>query len=192
MDSNFKICVFTSPEHVEEEAVKLTALLDLGVDYIHLRKPAWSYREVKDLIENIPYKYRKKLRLHGHFELLNEMNLAGVQLNSRNPLAPINGRSVTASMHSLEELEKSDDYEYVTLSPIFDSISKNDYKSKFDIENLGAQLAGHKVIALGGIRPEHFSKLKEKGFFGAALLGYIWNNDFEEACKKLKYSISQL
>lgn len=188
----FVTIVFTSPGPVDHEAARISALLDSGVDYVHIRKPDWSLREVKNLIEDIPYGLRKRLRLHGHFELLSEMNLAGVHLNSRNPVAPANARSVSISYHSVEELVESDRFEYVTLSPVFDSISKENYQSKFDLDSLSENIVGKKVVALGGVTPEVLFSLKEKGFYGGALLGYVWNGDFEQARKELSEAISRL
>lgn len=71
-----------------DEANKISLLLDAGVDYVHIRKPDWSLRDVRNLIEDIPYNLRSRLRLHGHFGLTAEMNLGGVHLNRRNPVAP--------------------------------------------------------------------------------------------------------
>lgn len=84
----FKTIVITSPYEIENEANKIRMLLESGVDRVHIRKPDSSPAEVKELIEQIPYPLRRKLTLHGHFHLLDEMNLGGVHLNSRNPNAP--------------------------------------------------------------------------------------------------------
>lgn len=171
-----KIIVITSPETIPGEAVLITRLLDGGIDYIHIRKPGASLRDVKNLIEEIPIQHRSKLRLHGHFESLNEFNLAGVQLNSRCPIAPATALTVSKSCHSIDELADADRYEYVTLSPIFNSISKDGYNSKFRLENLSSCIKCKKIVALGGVKPENFLQLKNIGFWGAALLGYVWNN----------------
>lgn len=192
MSGKFTVIVITSPSEIEDEAAKISRLLDAGVDFVHIRKPDWSLREVRDLIEQIDYPKRKKLRLHGHFELLNEMNLAGVHLNSRNPKAPPTTRSVTKSCHSLDEISLAEGYDYVTLSPIYDSISKAGYKAKFDIDSLRPVIAGRKVIALGGVTPEKFGELAEKGFSGASLLGYIWNGDFDTSLLRIKEAVSKL
>lgn len=192
MAERFKIYVFTSPSSIEDEANKLTSLLEAGVDTIHIRKPDWSVREVKNLIEDIPYEFRKKLRLHGHFELLNEMNLAGVHLNSRNPNCPYNAMSKSIPLHSEKELESASSYEYATLSPIFNSISKKGYKSKFSLDQIENKISGKNIVALGGVTPANLFLLKEKGFSGAALLGYIWNGCFDEVLNELKTAILNL
>lgn len=173
--SFLKIAI-TLPHDIENEAKRITALLNDSYDYVHIRKPDASLRTVRNLIEDIPYSLRCRLKLHGHFELLNEMSLGGAHLNSRNPKAPLSARLLSKSCHTLDEIAEAArlDYEYLFLSPIFDSISKINYKSKFDIEKIYSEIRDKKVVALGGVDPSKFELLEEKGFFGAALLGYIW------------------
>ncbi|HXD94336.1 MAG TPA: thiamine phosphate synthase, partial [Bacteroidia bacterium] len=68
-------------------------------------------------------------------------------------------------------------YEYVFLSPVFDSISKTGYKSNFDLENLKPFLKKHKnVIALGGVNTKNIELIKQVGFSGAAFIGAVWQN----------------
>lgn len=184
--------VITSPDYVEDEASKLTRLLDAGVDYIHIRKPAWTVREVKQLVDDIPYNYRKQLKLHGHFDLLNEVTLGGVHLNSRNPIAPKTTNRISRSCHSLEEVSACQDLEYVTLSPIFDSISKSGYKSKFNISSLIPYLSKYRVVALGGITTDSLPILSDAGFYGAALLGDIWQGNFDDNLLRLRNAIKSL
>lgn len=177
MTRNFITIVITSPDEVSDEASRISELLSSGkTDFVHIRKPYSSIRDVRNLIENIPHPLRSRLRLHGHFALLDEFSLAGAHLNSRCPDAPYNARSLTRSCHSLSDLHDLDRYEYVTLSPLYDSISKSGYKSAFDIGTIKGKLPPGKVIALGGVTPDRFSELKEAGFAGAALLGAVWGN----------------
>lgn len=171
----------TSPEDIHLEAYKINRLLESGaLDYIHIRKPASDLSDVRKIIEDIDYKNRSRIRLHGHFALTCDYNLAGVHLNSRCPVAPSTAVEVTRSCHSIEELFDSDCYEYVTLSPIFDSLSKSGYYSAFKPEDLKVSLGSHKVVALGGVTPDKFEALKRCGFIGGAMLGYLWHGDIEE------------
>ena len=74
--------------------------------------------------------------------------------------------------------------DYVFLSPIYDSISKEGYSSAYPFDTLQkAQQAGiidSKVIALGGISLEHLPEIASLGFGGAALLGDIWQQKEED------------
>lgn len=192
MTEDFKIIVFTSPGHVVSEPEKIIRLLDCGVDIVHVRKPDSGYDEMRNLIESIPDRLHDRLRIHGHFSLAGEFNLAGVHINSRCPKAPESVKSVSKSCHSIEELSETVGFDYVTLSPIFDSISKSGYASRFDLETIKDSICGRHVVALGGVTPESFLGLRKKGFYGAALLGYIWSSDFESALQGLKQGIRRL
>ena len=46
--------------------------------------------------------------------------------------------------------------------------------SKLRLDELPAALAGKRVVALGGVTPEAFPALREAGFIGAAMLGWLW------------------
>lgn len=188
--NKFKVIVITHPGEVEMESLKISRLLESGVDYVHIRKPGMSLRDVRNIIEDIPYPQRCRLKLHGHFALLDEMNLGGVHLNSRCPVAPATAALRSRSCHSIAEIEEcrlhSPQYEYLTLSPIYDSISKPGYQAAFNHDTLHGHIRGRRVVALGGVTPDRFKELAEKGFYGAALLGYIWEGDFESRIQELR------
>lgn len=187
MSVNFRIIVFTHPEKVENEGEKICDLLENGVDYVHLRKPGLNVAYMRRLLETIESRFHERIRIHDNFQLCDEFSLAGVHLNSRNPESVASARSMTRSLHSISELESLKDagkYSYLTLSPIFPSISKPGYHGDFDLDTIGDSIRGKRIVALGGVRPEMMELLREKGFWGAALLGYIWDGNFN--IKKLK------
>lgn len=175
-NKEFIVIVFTAPEPVEGEAQIITRLLSTGAaDFVHLRRPDATSEELRSLIEAIPADLHNRLRIHSHFELAAMYGLGGIHLNSRYPVAPIGSRHITASCHSLGEVPAAvSPYDYVTLSPIFDSISKPGYASAFSPEECSRVLKASRVVALGGVRPEHLGRLRNAGFYGAALLGAIW------------------
>ena len=172
--NDFLNIVITSPKILEGEAGLIQYLLDYGVDYVHIRKPDFSLKVVEEIIRAIPDSYHPRLKLHSHFELMEKYKLGGVHLNSRNPEPPKISGKISRSCHSLEELDRPGNIEYQFLSPIFDSITKKDYRGRFDIDNLTSYIYNKKVIALGGVTPERFELLRKTGFRGGALLGYIW------------------
>lgn len=67
-------------------------------------------------------------------------------------------------------------YDYVTLSPIFDSISKTGYHSGFDLDEVKCFLTAVdvNVIALGGVTEARLPRIREAGFYGAAMLGALF------------------
>ena len=81
----------------------------------------------------------------------------------------------------------SDHFSYAFLSPVFDSISKADYKAKqFDLSL--RKKTSTKLIALGGITEENQYRAIDMGFDGVAMMGSIWNS--EDKIKTFK-NISQ-
>lgn len=176
-----KIIVITRPYFFEGEDKYITYLLEQGIYRLHIRKPHASEKEVQALIEKIPQKYYAQVVLHEHPQLVEKYQLQGFHLNSRCPNLPDGYKGgVSRSCHSLEEVVRyKDQCDYVFLSPIFDSISKEGYGSAFtqeELQNAYKQgIINDKVIALGGIKPEHASYLEANGFGGMAYLGYVWD-----------------
>ena len=176
-----KIIVITRPYFFEGEDKYITYLLEQGIYRLHIRKPHASEKEVQALIEKIPQKYYAQVVLHEHPQLVEKYQLQGFHLNSRCPNLPDGYKGgVSRSCHSLEEVVLyKDQCDYVFLSPIFDSISKEGYGSTFSEETLQEAykqgIIDSKVIALGGIKPEHAPYLEANGFGGMAYLGYVWD-----------------
>lgn len=176
----------TPPDIQEDEPRRIMAILDAGWDKVHLRHPSATLTEMRRLIEAMPQRMHGRMRLHGHFELLNEFNLGGIQLNSRCTVPPANytGR-YSRSCHTVEETRAATGCDYVTLSPIFDSISKHGYRSNFREEDFAALPAG-KVIALGGITPDNITIVRQYPFAGYAVLGYLFGVPFNEFARRLQ------
>lgn len=175
MTEGLFIVAITSPDKIYNESQKISNILEgREADIVHIRKPEWTIEETDCLIRSIPERLHPKLKLHDHFELIERYELAGVHLNRRNPIPHPKAKSVSISCHSIEQLEEYEHYDYITLSPIFDSISKAGYHSAFDLEEIKSHLNGRKVVALGGVTPSKFHLLRQTGFFGAAMLGHFW------------------
>lgn len=166
----------TLPEPPEDESRRVTRLLDSGrFDIVHLRHPAASRREMFAIIEEIPGRLHRRLRLHGHFDLAAEFNLGGLHLNGRCPEPPaFYSGPLSRSCHSVDEVLAARGFDYVTLSPIFDSVSKTGYRAAFTSTDL-SRLAGGipRVIALGGVTPEKIVDLDRRIFGGYAMLGAV-------------------
>ena len=188
MAAEKKLLIAITPENpATNEAKLITAILDSGWDYVHLRHPSATLRDMRAIIEAIPQRFHNRLRLHGHFELLNEFNLGGIHLNSRCPEVPprYNG-SVSRTCHSIEETRRDDSVDFVTLSPVCDSISKSGYKGAFSDDALMSIPQG-RVVALGGVSPDTVQHLKAFPFIGYAVLGYLFSattpEDISSRCR---------
>lgn len=166
-----------TPEAIHpSEADAICTILDHGWDMVHLRHPGADIKSLRYLLDRIPSELHTRIRLHSCFELTGEYQLGGIHLNSRNPHTPTGyiGR-ISRSCHAISELQQCTGFDYVTLSPVFDSISKNGYRSAFAPEKLSAMHFPDaiSVIALGGINPENARALQNTPFAGYAVLGYL-------------------
>ena len=174
--------VITLPYFFDGEAEQIVQLLHSSVDLIHIRKPESKAEELERLIMSIPSEYYPRLVLHDHHELAMKYHLHGVHLNGRNPQPPQGWEgSVSKSCHSLEEVKEwKEKCDYVSLSPIFDSISKQGYHAAFsstEIEEASRQgIIDKKVLALGGVTFNKLDDVLRMGFGGGMILGDAWKN----------------
>ena len=176
------IIVITRPDFFEGEAAKIAQLLQSGrADLVHIRKPRASQSEVEQLLFSIPTELYSRLVLHDHHSLAIKYGLRGVHLNSRNPEPPAGwSGAVSISCHTLSELSecRRKPYAYMSLSPIFDSISKQGYRAAFTAEELERArqegIIDRRVMALGGVTFDKLDAVRQMGFGGGMILGDAW------------------
>ena len=177
-----KLIVITTPQFFEGEAEAVTSLFQNGLEMLHLRKPGASAEEMGNFLQQLPMEYMPRIVTHEQFQLASVFGLKGIHLNGRNPQIPSGYKGhVSRSCHSLEEvLKHKSDCNYVFLSPIYDSISKEGYGNGFEPETLrqasDTGTINDKVIALGGIDQTTLPLLRPFRFGGAAVLGALWGN----------------
>lgn len=181
-----KLIVITTENIFAHEAEGINMLFELGLETLHLRKPGISIDTMKDLLAQISVEYHSRIVLHDYFELATVFNVKGIHLNKRNPV-PLTGKklSLSKSCHTLDEVKAAGtEFNYVFLSPVFNSISKQGYSRAFSPEQLleakGENTINEKVIALGGITPLNIPLVKKYGFGGVAVLGSLWGNFAEK------------
>ena len=175
-----ELIVLTASEWLPDEAAALSALFEQGLQRLHLRKPAATSAETETFIAGLPAAVRPRIVLHDHFALQPRLGLGGIHLNGRNPVPPsdVTG-TVSRSCHSLAEVAAwRDRLDYLFLSPVFDSISKQGYRAGFAPEELlraaREGIIDRRVMALGGITPDNLARVRAWGFGGAAVLGDLW------------------
>lgn len=181
MAVNFFVIGMTPEMPADGEAARISAMLSAGVvDRFHIRHPWLSMAETRKLLQAVPAELHDRISLHDNYKLAEEFPGVGIHLNARNSFENPGCRGeVSRSCHTLKELDRADEYSYVTLSPIYNSISKQGYKGAFKpgSSQLGRAIYGRSVMAMGGVTPSRFSELCSAGFSGAVMLGYIWDND---------------
>ncbi|MBX2840585.1 MAG: thiamine phosphate synthase [Flammeovirgaceae bacterium] len=177
-----KVIVISPPRPLPNELSWVKKLFHAGLEIFHVRKPDFSLRELEQYIQKIPVRFHPKIMLHSHHELIEKYDLRGIHYPEKAIEHGISNNIFTksTSFHSLSQLkEGSDIFEYIFLSPIFNSISKKGYNAAFEIHELKKELklSTHQVIALGGINKDKMAQIMELGFGGVALLGGIWESD---------------
>ncbi|MCB9426940.1 MAG: thiamine phosphate synthase [Flavobacteriales bacterium] len=193
------IVVIAPEQDIPNEIEILHELFQSGLAYYHLRKPHKDYEGYCAYLNQIDEQYHNRVVVHQYHELVNEYNLKGIHFREqeRRKLKSLKVEShkvqieeylnnfptfdfqlstaiVSSSFHEMEELEQCNfEFDYVFLSPVFDSISKKGYEGRgFDVKDLS-----QKVIGLGGVSSENINQLGELGYAGAAVLGTIWNSN---------------
>lgn len=173
--------VITLPHFFDGEAERITAMFQSGLQRLHLRKPGSDEAEYIQLLRDIPSCYHPRIVLHDHFALTEQFAVGGVHLNSRNPQPPTgwNGM-VSTSCHSIAELRqrRTEGFDYLSLSPIYDSISKVGYNAAYTEEELlmarNEGITDQRVMALGGICHDNIDEALSYGFGGVMVLGDAW------------------
>lgn len=179
------IIPITKPDFFEGETDIVNNLFADSLQRLHLRKPEATRKRLAEWIERIEPTFRNHIVLHDHYRLAVAYGLGGIHLNSRNPDVPDwlerNRFSLSRSCHTIEEVKTmASDYDYVFLSPIFDSISKQGYKAAFtraELTEIRAILSQN-VYALGGITFDNLKEVEQLGFCGAAMLGGFWEKPY--------------
>ena len=188
-----EVIVITEPKGIENEHEEIHRLFKAGLRTLHIRKPDMNHDKLKEYIQKIPDKYHDRLVIHSHHRLVMTFKLKGVHMTERHRKSEFRyglrlflldlfrpNLQISASLHNLKSLEgPKSKYNYVIVSPVFDSISKEGQPAGFSLPKLkdAVEQSTCAVIGLGGIDETKIGFCKDIGFFGIALLGCVWESD---------------
>ena len=185
MPSEFLNIAITPEVPADDEAEKIVSLLTRsGISRVHLRHPGQSTDTVCRILADIPSSLRNRISVHSCHSLPQGYSV-GIHHSSKDDWNHDGPKTVvlSRSCHSIAEIESYalQGYDYLFLSPIFDSISKDGYGSNFVLDdNVSKSFADGRIIALGGVTPHNLDYVRRHGFAGAAMLGAIpWNEDMQ-------------
>ncbi|WP_052080785.1 thiamine phosphate synthase [Porphyromonas sp. COT-239 OH1446] len=155
-------------------------LLALGLRVLHLRLPGGSRSEYEEAILAIEPRYRSRIMISDHYDLVPKAGLRGIHL-SRAKVAQWDDQwriygCLSVSAHSLEELEGLPfTLSYALVGPVFPSQSKSGYAPHEDWLDKCEHLRSlpYPLVALSGITPERLRLCLRKGFAAGATLGYL-------------------
>lgn len=181
-----EVVLISCPAHIDGEIDLINSMFEQGLTIFHLRKPGYSEDQLVEIIEQVKPVFHSRIKLHSAFGLMDRYRLGGihlpVEMMGRKEIIELKRHkniSISSSFHSIGEVKRKNVHaDYVFLSPIFDSISKKNYKSGFDYFELRKVLlsVNTRIIALGGCNADNLYKINELGFSGAAVLGAVWES----------------
>ncbi len=192
--------VITNPFSIENEHQIIQQLFAEGLVLLHVRKPTYSENEMRCFLSNIDDKFYSKLVLHEQNHLTHEFKINSIHLKEKNRVEISENFQKTVSylstsVHNIIDFnELSPCFDGAFLSPVFESISKPEYKSD---ENLLESIKDRtnfntKLIALGGLDENNIKIALDSGFDSVALLGSIWLNEHPiqkfKQCQKIIHS----
>lgn len=181
-----EVVIISAPEKLKNEASIMNELFASGLAKLHLRKPDWTLAEIVTLLKEINPDYLSRLALHQYHDIAIDFGIKHLHFKEsrRGGICDLLFQSfkdlgyiLTSSVHDFTDLKEMQMFDYVFFGPVFDSISKPNYKSKitpdFSLMNIERST---KVYGIGGISRENINVLNRMSFDGAALLGSIWTD----------------
>lgn len=185
---SFRLCLVTDRGRTRGRPLLelVAAALRGGVEAVQLREKDLSGRELYDLavaLRALCRQYDAKLLVNDRVDVALAAGADGVQL----PLTSFDpadarrligqGKLIGASAHGPEEARAAAaaGADFVVLGPIFDTPSKRPYGPPLGVDRLreiSGQL-GVPVLAIGGVRADHASALRQAGAWGVAVVSAI-------------------
>lgn len=181
--------VISNPFAVADEIKIIHSLFEEGLSLLHIRKPDFSELEMAQFIHQIKIEFRDRIVLHSHHLLAEDFGINRIHFSEKERKESFEfparfqkpcRYNFSTSTHSIEDFNSlGNDFDYAFLSPVFKSISKENYEPKTVLFEALKSRTNYKtkMIALGGIDAENIQKTMENGFDDIALLGAIWNNE---------------
>lgn len=189
-----EIVLLSSKSKLHSEAKLVKKLFQLGLDTFHVRKPKFSSEEMSTYLSLFSEKHLNKMVLHTHHRMAKKYPVRGVHLtkkhrkhrNKKKLIRWFSGlffkqpKVISRNCHKLSDvLSDQFAYEYIILTPVFDSISKKGYGASFSERTIEEVLVNskNKVYAFGGVNAETIPAAQEMGFDGVMLYGSFWKAD---------------
>jgi thiamine-phosphate pyrophosphorylase len=183
-----KLIVVTHPGHLNDEIDICKDLLDAGLQRLHVRKYKWNPDKIEEWLSHFSQEHLNKMSVHHQVGIFEKLHLGGVHLPYKNDFSfsKRTDQTFSCSVHTWEEAKNALEHcDYIFISPVFDSISKIAYKQNSDLLKVPDDLKNKKIFALGGIDDTNLADVHKMGYYGAVVLGYIWNNP-DEALSNFK------
>jgi thiamine-phosphate pyrophosphorylase len=182
-----RLIIISPPDDDPDEPQVVASILQQSSAIFHIRKPGRSDRQIADYLKQIPLDLHRRIMVHDHPRLLAQIDIGGIHFSERSRVRNLPclrqfkhdhpGYCLSSAFHRIADIPASDGlFDYIFLSPICDSISKQGYRAAFDHSDLKRFLSrtNHAVIALGGMDARQAPAAASLGFRGIAALGAVW------------------
>lgn len=182
-----RLIIISPPESLRDEPMQVARMLEDLPVIVHLRKPGQGTDRIAHYLDQIPAGLHPCIMVHSHSELLTHFNLKGIHFTEKDRLGRLPhirrlrqrrpDACLSSAFHRISDIPDGDSlFDYIFLSPIFDSISKTGYRAAFDHDGLKQFLSqtDQSIIALGGVNEKRLPLAASMGFSGVAVLGAVW------------------
>ncbi len=162
----------------------VTALLDAGLDRLHIRKPGYTAGALCRYVDRLATRHRERLVLHTCHDIaaylgIRRLHVPEARRLTMLPETMLPDSVYSTSVHSIEDFNSLEpSWSYALISPVFPSITKPGY-------GIGATVLGTlrrrqnryvHMVALGGISVKGIALLKQEQVDGMALAGTLWQS----------------
>jgi thiamine-phosphate pyrophosphorylase len=187
-----QLILLTPPHTVEGEIEIIKSCFSMGLEILHLRKPQFKDDDYASYLQEIPPLWRNRIVLHGARHLYPDVCSGGVHINSSERekgltslfASGVPAEKLSSSFHSWKEISDADSniFGRMFISPLFDSISKTEYKAAIvpqqitEVRSTLPSVNTPQIIGLGGISKENIHILSKLGYSGAAVMGAVWQS----------------
>ncbi|MCX7829976.1 MAG: thiamine phosphate synthase [Acidobacteria bacterium] len=171
---------------------QIKRLISFGVDWIQIREKDLSDTKLLAIAQKarqMAEKKKIKIFISNRADIAHLANCDGIHLSSDSiPTKEIKKRFknllVIKSCHSLEEIKraKKDGADFVTLSPIFETKSKESKSIPLGLKMLNKAVYSLKmpIVALGGVDKTKILDLANSGAYGIAGIGFFYETNKSE------------
>lgn len=187
------LCLVTKIKHdqsFEEYSVTIEQALQGGITMLQLREKHNDLLLIKErahALKSLVKSYKVPLIINDFVELAAEVDADGVHIGQgdmhpkevRDIIGP--DKIIGLSIETLEELKLSneiDEIDYVSISVVYSSKTKSDYKRVWGLEGLqeAVKYSKHPITAIGGIRLDNAIDIIHSGINGITVIGAIYDS----------------
>lgn len=178
--TDIELCQNRSIEWVVEEAAKG------GVTMVQLREKNTSTREFYETgikIKKILQKYKIPLIVNDRLDIAMAIDAEGLHIGQSDIPYEVarqllgKDKIIGLSVENIDQVIWANtlDVDYIGISPVFHTTTKNDIKKPFGLEGIRRvkEITVHQTVGIGGINSENASSVIESGADGIAVVSSI-------------------